>query len=300
MTHVLLAALFLLTAAVCALLIKLCAMRRAADELSAAFAARLKDDTNVGIDISTGDRKLRALARDIDRALKDLRKARLRYEAGDRGLTEAVTNISHDLRTPLAAICGHLELLRRAELPEEVRAQLNIIENRAEALKALTEELFRYSVVRSTDFSGERERVSLNQAIEECVADHYHALRGRNMEPVISLPETPVERMMNRAALARVLGNVMGNAVKYSGGDLRIALSKDGVILFSNRAEGLDEVSVRRLFERFYTIETGRGGGTGLGLSIARALTDQLGGTIDASAAGGVLSVEICFPGSND
>ncbi|MEA5065733.1 MAG: histidine kinase dimerization/phospho-acceptor domain-containing protein, partial [Eubacteriales bacterium] len=158
------AALFLLTAAVCALLIKLCAMRRAADELSAAFAARLKDDTNVGIDISTGDRKLRALARDIDRALKDLRKARLRYEAGDRGLTEAVTNISHDLRTPLAAICGHLELLRRAELPEEVRAQLNIIENRAEALKALTEELFRYSVVRSTDFSGERERVSLNQA----------------------------------------------------------------------------------------------------------------------------------------
>ena len=284
-----------LLVAVCVLSAFIAGMRRAAGELRDQFAARRDLDTNVGIDISTSDRKMRALARDIDRELKALRRAQIRYTRGDQELKDAVMNVSHDLRTPLTAICGYMELLRQAELPEQARGYLNIIENRIEAMKQLSEELFRYSVVLSTDSNGGGERVRLNQALEECVAGYYGALKGKGIAPEISIPDKPIERELNRAALSRVLGNVMINAVKYSAGDLRIALSEQGAITFSNRADQLDEVTVGRLFDRFYTVENGRNG-TGLGLSIAKALTEQMGGTIAASKENGVFSIEIRFP----
>ncbi len=102
-------------------------------------------------------------------------------------------------------------------------------------------------------------------------------------------------RNLNRAALSRILGNLLTNALKYSGGDLDVTLDGDGTITLSNAAPGLDEVQVGRLFDRFYTVETGRHS-TGLGLSIARALTERMGGTIAARYEDGRLRVELRFP----
>ena len=94
------------------LILRLVSIRRSADELRETFAERLKSDTNVGIVISTSDKKMRSLAADMDRQLKLLRKAQLNYMQGDRELKAAVTNMSHDLRTPLTAICGYMELIK--------------------------------------------------------------------------------------------------------------------------------------------------------------------------------------------
>lgn len=279
---------------ICILLVKIAGFHRAADEIRLEFAARLTADTNVGIDITTADHKMRQLAADIDKQLKFLRKEHIRYAQGDRELKDAITNISHDLRTPLTAICGYMELLNRENMPEPVRRYLNIIENRIDALKFLTEELFGYSVVVSSNSYDSREPVVLNHALEECVAGYYGVLNEKGIAPEISISEALIERHLNKVALSRILGNVINNAVKYSDGDLIIELSAEGVITFSNHATQLDEVTMGRLFDRFYTVENGQNG-TGLGLAIAKVLTEQMGGRITALKTGSVFSIKIQF-----
>lgn len=275
------------------LLCKIVSMRRAADEIGAAFSARLHEDTNVGIDVSIADSRMRRLAAEIDKQLKHLRRRHIRFTQGDRELKDAVTNVAHDLRTPLTAICGYMELLKREDVSENVHKYLQIITNRIDALKQLTEELFRYSVIVSTA-DDSRETVRMNRALEECIATHYSALTKGGIKPEVSIPEVPIERPLNKAAFSRILDNMMSNALKYSDGDLYVTLFPDGVITFRNHAKYLDEISVGRLFDRFYTVENGQDG-TGLGLSIAKILTEQMGGTIQAYKEGDFFTIELVF-----
>lgn len=268
--------------------------RRALDDLRRDMGAKLEQDTNTLLTTAGGSPALRRLAADLNDQLRLLREQRQRYQTGNRELKEMVTNISHDLRTPLTAICGYLELLEREELPPRAREELSIIAERAGALKQLTGELLQYAVAGSPDAYKSRETVSLNREVEDCAAAFYAALKERGIAPEITLPQAPVLRRLSRAALSRILGNVMSNAVRYSDGDLRITLTDEGEICFANHAAALDDVTVGRLFDRFYTVENGRDG-TGLGLSIARELTEAMGGTIEASLQKGVFSVRVQF-----
>ncbi|MDE7003268.1 MAG: HAMP domain-containing histidine kinase [Oscillospiraceae bacterium] len=284
-----------LSAAVLALLVKLRLLQRSLDDITGQLGERLSSDTNNPIFLSARDPHVRRLAAELNIHLKELRRQRRRYENGDRELKEAVTNISHDLRTPLTAICGYLELLERGDRTPDQARYLSLIAGRAQAMRQLTEELLRYSVAASLEDEPALEPVDLNGAVEEAAAALYGAFMERGIVPAVSLPEERVVRMLDRAALSRVLGNLLTNALKYSGGDLEVTLTPDGSIILSNAAPGLDEVQVGRLFDRFYTVETGRSS-TGLGLSIARALTERMGGTIAARYEAGRLAVTLRFP----
>ena len=122
--------------------LKIVLMRKSAREISTAFANRLATETNTLIDISSHDRDMRSLAADINTQLRELRRERLRYQQGNAEIMDSVTNISHDLRTPLTAVCGYLDLLRQTDQPADAMRYLDIMEERIDALKQLTEELF--------------------------------------------------------------------------------------------------------------------------------------------------------------
>lgn len=263
--------------------------------LGEAMDMRLSEDTNVGLDSNSRDHHIRAVASQLDQQLRRLRQEYLKYHQGDLEVKEAVTNISHDLRTPLTAICGYLELLEQEEVSENVRRYLSLIENRAKAMKQLTEELFRYSLTASGEEELQWEPVDMGAAVEESAASFYGAFTERGIIPHIRLPEERVVRQLDKAALHRVLGNILNNAVKYSGGDLEITLKADGTLTFSNEAPGLSEVQVGRLFERFFTVEVARNS-TGLGLSISKLLTERMGGTIEARYETGRLWIFMYFP----
>jgi signal transduction histidine kinase len=192
-----------------------------------------------------------------------------------------VTNISHDLRTPLTAICGYLDLLEREEKSQSVERYLSQIKNRMEALKALTEELFRYSVVTSSQ-ELKLERLDVVRALEESLLSFYGVMQEKNIQPEIHLPENPIYRNLDAAALNRIFSNIISNAVKYSDGDFSVTMKDDGAITFTNTARQLNAVTVGRLFDRFYTVEASRNS-TGLGLSIAKFLTERLGGSLEAA-----------------
>lgn len=277
-----------------ALLIKIHILQKAAREIENAFADRLMTDTNTLIDISSNDRYMRQLANAINKQLRKLRAERHRFQQGDLELKNAVTNIAHDLRTPLTAICGYLDLLEQEEKSEAVTRYMKIIRNRAEMLTQLTEELFCYSVIISSKNDTVREPVVINGILEESIAAFYTALSERNITPNIRMPQDKIIRTLDRSALARVFSNLLNNAIKYSDGDLDITLSETGEITFANTASGLNEVQVGKLFDRFYTVEAARKS-TGLGLTIARTLMEQMNGTISAKYENHRLSICILF-----
>ena len=163
-------------------------------------------------------------------------------------------------------------------------------------MKQLTEELFRYSVFTSVSNGTPSEPVILNNALEESISALYTTLKESRISPSINMPDVKVKRMLNRNALSRIFGNIISNAVKYSDGDLEITLDENGMITFANHSNKLDEIQVGRLFDRFYTVETASSGSTGLGLSIARALTEQMGGSITAEYQSGMILVHVHFP----
>ena len=278
-----------------ALGLKVLSMRRAARSILRELSDKLSEDTNTLISLSVSDREMRRLAAGLNRELRALRTARLRYSQGDQELKDAITNVSHDLRTPLTAICGYLELLEREPMSESAARYLDRISERTEAMKALTEELFRYSVVLSTAEDMTPEPVDLNAALEQSAAGYYAALTGRGIEPAIRMPEERVVRSLNRAALSRILSNLFSNALKYSDGDLEVTLSERGELSFSNGAADLDPVQVGRLFDRFFSLEAARNS-TGLGLAIAKTLAERMGGSIAAGYEDGRLTVTVAFP----
>lgn len=274
--------------------VKLFFLHRNLDEIGAQFEERMQQDTNNLIYLSAGDRHAGKLAAKINVQLRLLRKQRQQYLQGDQELKEAVTNISHDLRTPLTAIYGYLELLEREEKTEAVAGYLEQIQNRTEALKQLTEELFRYSVITSAQ-EDDRQKTEGNRVLEESLLSCYGAFLGRQIEPEISMPETPVFYWLDPSMLGRIFDNILNNALKYSDGDLAVTLLQDGTVTFSNASKNLTPVMTERLFDRFYTVETGRNS-TGLGLSIAKRLTQRMGGEINARYQKERLIITLRFP----
>ena len=279
---------------IAALILKIHLLRKSAGEISRAFEDRLSRDTNTLIDISSRDLRMRSLADDINRQLRLLRQERQRCQQGDAELKAAVTNISHDLRTPLTAICGYLDLLAREDCSDEARRYLDIIRGRADSLRELTEELFRYSVIVSEEKEPELEAVSLNAALEESIASAYASLSAAGIDPCIHIPEETIMKKLDKSLLSRIFGNILSNAAKYSDGDLSVALSPEG-IRFQNTASRLDKLQAERLFDRFYTVESARSS-TGLGLSIAKELTEKMGGSISAEYEQSSLTVILRFP----
>lgn len=293
MEHLLLLIIGILLLIIFALLAKVYFLHKSAQEIQDAFRDRLTADTNTLIDLSTRDPYMRKLAADINVQLRLLRREHHRYQQGDLELKEAVTNISHDLRTPLTAINGYLDLLDREDKSENVQRYLYQIKNRTEALKQLTKELFRYSVVTSSQKLN-LESVDLVRALEESLLSFYGVMEEKGIQPEIELPEEPVFRELDAGAVSRIFSNIIGNALKYSDGDLSVVMDGNETITFANTAHNLNAVTTGRLFDRFYTVEASRNS-TGLGLSIAKLLVERMGGSIEASYDNNKLQIKITF-----
>ena len=279
---------------IAALFIKLLLMKKDVNEIETAFRDRISSETNTLIGISHQDKSMRSLASQINIQLSKLRDERHRFQQGDKELKDAVTNISHDLRTPLTAICGYLQLLHDEKISDKAALYLEQIENRTESLKQLTEELFKYSVVTSTQESF-REKTDVGRVLEECLVSFYGAMSQKNMNPEISMTDIPVERFLDPNALNRIFSNIISNALKYSDGDFCVNMDDEGAVTFSNTAANLDAVTAGRLFDRFYTEQTGRNS-TGLGLSIAKLLTERMGGEIRSEYSDKRLYITVFFP----
>lgn len=254
---------------------------------------KINEDTNVLIRISSTDKKMCELAALLNSQLKLLRREKNRYEQGSRELREEITNIAHDLRTPITAIRGYLEIMDKSSLTEENARYIQMIENRTKALCALTDELFSFTLAVSAP-QAQMTKTSLNRLIEDAFASFYKEFQEKAITPEIIMPANEVIKTLDVKSTSRILSNLISNAIKYSDGEFVFEMKENGEMTFANPSSTLDEVSVGKMFNRYFTVQNSSSS-TGIGLCIAKELVVSQGGEISASYTNGTLIIKLHF-----
>ena len=276
------------------LILKILEMKKSIREMKERFTDILKLDTNSLITISSGDKDLRKLGKIINENLKTLRKLEIEYEQGNQELKSSITNISHDLRTPLTAIRGYLDLIDHKNLTKKQKDYLEYIDIKVKDLISLTEQLFDFSKGIDQNKDMKKEDVNLNQVLEEVICSSYELFKKNKVEPKIYITDKPIVKKLNKEMLKRILENILSNAIKYSEENFIIRLKDDGVIEFSNKTTVLDKISAEKIFDRYYTVENAKKS-AGIGLSIAKQLVELNQGKIKATYEKSILKITIIF-----
>ena len=274
------------------LIIKIYFMRKSIREIEISLDNILNENTNNLITISSSDKKMKKLASLLNVELKRLRKERLQYENGNQGLKNMVTNISHDMRTPLTVISGYVELIN--ENKEYNEKYVDIIERKTKELTVLIEELFDYSKTMDMGIKIAKENCCVNEILENTLISYYSIFKSKNLRPQINISENKIYKNVNRGAVVRVFENIISNVIKYGEGDFEVVLDDSGKVVFSNETSKLDTTTVEKIFDRYYTVENARSS-TGIGLSIAKQLIELNGGEISAKYLDNHFMIEIEF-----
>ena len=272
------------------LILKIYSIKKSIKEIQKSIENILNTDTNNLILIS--DASVKKLAIFLNKELKEMRKQKLQYEYGNQELKRNITNVSHDLRTPLTAIKGYIELLKEESLTQNGRKYISVINRKTEELTELTEQLFDFAKILDTDMVLTKEKCYLNELLEEVLASYYPIFKEKDIVPEVLICKEKVEKELNKASMIRVFENIFSNVVKYSNGNFKVELKNDGEIIFSNKATSLDATTVQKIFDRYFSVENAKES-TGIGLSIAKQLVELNGGSISADYVKNVLVIEV-------
>lgn len=254
----------------------------------------LNNDTNKLITISTNNKRLNKLATTLNTSLRKIRKLEITYKNGNKELQESITNISHDLRTPLTAIKGYIDLIKKEKSKKKIVEYLKIIENKTEDLAILTEQLYDYSKSLDLKDNFKKEKVCINDILEDTILSYYALIKKKNLTPEINITTKRIYRKIDKNMAIRILENIISNTIKYTDEDIKITLLDNGKIIIKNKSHALDNTTVNKIFNRYYTVESGSNT-SGIGLSIAKQLVNINGGKITAKYSQGCLIVELEF-----
>ncbi|BDR72966.1 two-component sensor histidine kinase [Clostridium tetani] len=201
-----------------------------------------------------------------------------------------ITNISHDLRTPLTSLLGYIEFIKdNKNLSEEEREEyVNIIEEKGNNLRNLMSEFFQLSKLEGNDIKLNIKKINLSEIIRQSIILFYNDFNNKEIEPVIDLPSEEIYVMADKIAVERVLNNLISNAIKYGyeGKNIGINLEynkKNVQVTVWDQGKGIPEEELKLIFERLYTLEKSRNKnfqGSGLGLTIVKKLMEMQKGTI--------------------
>lgn len=274
--------------------IKIFLLKYSIKEIEKSFDFILNTDTNSIISISSSDKDIKKLVTSLNRKIIILREQKLQCKNGNDELKKIVTNISHDLRTPLTVISGYIDLIKTEKNENNKEEYLKIIKNKTIELNELTNQLFEFSKFIDIDTEMVKEKCCINEILEETLISYYNIFNDKNIIPQINICKEKIYREINKISIIRVFENVLSNAAKYSDGDLNIVMNKDGKIIFSNTAKRLDSTSVQKIFDRYFSVENAKET-NGIGLSIAKQLIELNNGKINAKYINKTLIIEISF-----
>lgn len=285
---------FLLFTITIILFIKLYIIKKSIREIEKQFNFIVKSDTNSLIINFSKDKDIENLSQTINKNLKQIRKLEIEYNQGNQELKKSITNISHDLRTPLTAIRGYIDLFDKTNLSAKQKEYLDYIDIKSKNLTSLTDQLFDFS--KSLDEFDElnKEKVCLNNLLEEVICSFYDLFTKNNITPEISITDKKIIKNVDLSMLKRIFENIISNAIKYSEENFRIILKDDGIIEFSNKTNKIDSITLEKIFDRYYTVENAKKS-TGIGLSIAKELVELNNGEISAKYKNETLSIIIKF-----
>lgn len=243
--------------------------------------------------------ELKNLINEINMLLKETKDIKSEFEDKNIQLKKMITNISHDLRTPLTSAIGYIEMILKSDLSEkEKQAELQIVEERLQRLEELINSFFEFSKISSSNKTIELEEVNLTSIIENSIVHYYEDYRKDGREIILNNNLEKNKILSNKEMLTRVFDNLIGNSYKHSKSNLTINIEnkEDITIIFSNELEYQD-LDIKHIFDEFYTVDISRTKkNTGLGLAIAKQFIENLDGTISAQKKNNNLEITIKLP----
>ena len=293
-------AIAVLSCAVIVLLYRYIRLKSEIRKISGQLEELVSDNSEKMLDISFVDKELERLAGLFNQYNDKQRQIVAGAIKDEDFLKDSVANISHDLRTPLTVILGHLQLIAKTDLTPDQRERLDIVNNKAVRMKELVDTFYEYSLVTTSNEVMKHDKLNILNMLIDLISDCAPLMDKKGITPKIDLPEHSVYIYSDRNAIDRILQNLITNSIRYSAGDINVKLEtvNDGIVLsVANPISEDSELDPDRMFDRFYTGDSSRNsGGTGLGLAVVKELTSKLGGNINAVRSGGMLTIKLELP----
>lgn len=261
-------------------------IRRSLREINSKLREIVEAGSDDRIFVFTEEKELQELAAQLNGLLEKHLKVKADYRRSEIASKKMLSNISHDIRTPMTVILGYLEILRlKSEAPDEMLLKA---ERKAQEVMELINAFFTLAKLESGDMAPELSPIDICELCRKSVLDFYELLTRQDFRVEVDLPEEPVRVQGNQESVSRILNNLISNAVRYGsegrylGISLRLA-EKAVYVDVTDRGKGIEASFADSVFERLFTMEDSRNReiqGNGLGLTIARDLARQLGGEI--------------------
>ena len=270
------------------------ALRSAAEQLKelerTGSSARLR--------LAVPNRAAEELLQEVNALLEARRTDQAAWREQEKSLRRQISNVSHDLRTPLTSILGYLQLLEDPALPEEERREyLAIIENRSKALQSLITSFYELSRLEGGEYPLEQVPVNLHASLSGLLAAFYNDFMDKGFDMTVELEEGLPPVLADEGAVLRVFTNLIRNALDHGQGRMEVRLYREGeqvVSLFRNETADLTAEDVPHVFDRFFTSDKMRTGrNTGLGLAIVKALAERMGCRVTAELRDGFFALYV-------
>lgn len=246
-----------------------------------------KNQTNLNLRSELPYPELERLVGLIGEVMSQTKKMRIDLQKNADRLREDISNLSHDIRTPLTSLDGYVQLLAEVKTEEERERIYDIIRRRIRSLGDILEELFDYARFGDEDYKLKFEEIDIAKTVLESVIVFYDAFNARGLTPTIEYDETPFMAMSNQQAVHRLVQNIVKNALDHGKKDVKITLKKEeaGFIFeCANDVEHPEEIDLEQVFSRFYKADSARSRTSGgLGLAISKSLAELLGASISAA-----------------
>ena len=284
-----------LSVAACLLSMQLRRLQKGGEALAAGDLTSQVDTSHMYFDLKHHGENLNAISRGMSIAVEQKLKS-------ERLKTELITNVSHDIKTPLTSIVNYVDLLQREHTPEQEREYLAVLDRQAHKLKKLTVDLVEMSKASTGNIPCHIARRSVRELIDQTVGEYAEKLSAARLEPVVTLPDEELYCLCDGALMWRVLDNLLSNACKYAcvGTRLYIAARREGeTVAFSFKNISRDALNIDpdELMERFVRGDSSRTTeGSGLGLNIAKSLVELQKGTFSIAIDGDLFKVGFVLP----
>ena len=284
-----------LSVAACLLSMQLRRLQKGGEALAAGDLTSQVDTSHMYFDLKHHGENLNAISRGMSIAVEQRLKS-------ERLKTELITNVSHDIKTPLTSIVNYVDLLQREHTPEQEREYLAVLDRQAHKLKKLTVDLVEMSKASTGNIPCHIARRSVRELVDQTVGEYAEKLSAARLEPVVTLPDEDLYCLCDGALMWRVLDNLLSNACKYAcaGTRLYIAARREGeTVAFSFKNISRDALNIDpdELMERFVRGDSSRTTeGSGLGLNIAKSLVELQKGTFSIAIDGDLFKVGFVLP----
>lgn len=245
-------------------------------------------DEYVNIKTKSVDKDVENLVQNINLIFDSKQKVVAEKKKNEEELRASISNMSHDLRTPLTSIMGYLQMIRSEKASEtDKKEYMDIVEKRTRSLQQLISSFYDLSRIEGNEYNFNYKKVNLSNVLCENIALFYNDFINNSIEPVIEIEEGIKEIISDEGAITRIFSNLIGNMIKHGENFVKITLKQENDVIiteFINKATGLTQENVDKLFDRFYTVDNSRSDrNTGLGLYITKILVEKLGHNIKAN-----------------